>query len=133
MQFKINKITPILNVTSIEENLEFWEKNLGYEATVKVPGADNKIGFVILVKGESEIMLQTTKSIEEDFHVAPEIAKAQVLLYADVDSIEAIEKSLQSENIIVPRRKTFYGALEVWAKDTSGKIIGFAQKAEELG
>ena len=130
MQFKINKITSILNVTSIEENLLFWEKNLGYEVTVKVLGPDNKIGFVILVKGESELMLQSTKSIEEDFHVAPEIAKAQVLLYADVDSLDAIEKSLPHENIIVPRRKTFYGALEVWAKDASGKIIGFAQKAE---
>lgn len=130
MQFKINKITPILNVTAIEENLFFWEKTLGYNVTVTVPGPDNKIGFVILVKGESELMLQSTKSIEEDFHVAPEIAKAQVLLYADVDSLDAIEKSLPRENIIVSRRKTFYGALEVWAKDNSGKIIGFAQKAE---
>lgn len=128
MQFKINKITPILNVPSIEENLVFWEKNLGYEVTVTVPGPDNKIGFVILVKGESELMLQTTKSIEEDFHIAPEIAKAQVLLYADVDSLDAIEKALPRESIVVPRRKTFYGAFEIWAKDASGKIIGFAQK-----
>ncbi len=28
---------------------------------------------------------------------------------------------------IGPKRKTFYGALEIWAKDPSGKIIGFAQ------
>ena len=55
MQFKINKITSILNVTSIEENLLFWEKNLGYEVTVKVLGPDNKIGFVILVRVSSEI------------------------------------------------------------------------------
>ncbi len=130
MQFKINKITPILNLPSIEENLLFWEKTLGFEATVKVPGPDNKIGFVILVKGDSEIMLQTTKSIEEDLHGHPEIAKADVILYTEVDSIEAVEKSLAPDSVLIPRRKTFYGSLEVWAKDASGKIIGFAQKSD---
>lgn len=129
MQFKINKITPILNVSSIEENLLFWEKTLGYKVIVQVPGPDKKLGFVILVKGDSEVMLQTRKSIEEDLHGHPEIVESEVLLYADVDSIEAVEKSLRSEDVLIPRRKTFYGSLEVWAKDASGKIIGFAQKS----
>jgi uncharacterized glyoxalase superfamily protein PhnB len=122
------KITPIINVNSIEDTLPFWESNLGYEVTVRVPSHDNRLGFVILVKGDTEIMLQTKRSIEEDLHGHPEIANSEILLYADVDSIESVEKALLKENVLVPKRKTFYGSLEIWAKDSSGKIIGFAQK-----
>lgn len=127
MHFKITKLTPILNVTTIEANLAFWEKTLGYTLTVQVPGADGKLGFVILTKDNSEIMMQTQKSIEEDLYQSSDAAKSQVLIYANVDSIEAVEQSLKKEDIIIPKRKTFYGAQEIWAKDPSGKIIGFAQ------
>lgn len=130
MEFKIKKITPIIIVNSIEEALPFWEKNLGYEVIVKVPGPDNRLGFAILIKDTTEIMLQTKLSIEEDLHGHPEIADSGMLLYADVDSIEAIEKALPKDSILIPRRKTFYGALEIWAKDPGGKIIGFAQKEQ---
>jgi len=51
-------------------------------------------------------------------------------LYIDVDSIDVVEKSLPKENILIPKRKTFYGSIEIWAKDSSGKIIGFAQKVD---
>lgn len=128
MSFKISKIAPILNVNSIEDNLPFWKNNLGYEVTVQVPGPNDKLGFVILNKGPSEVMLQTSQSVADDLHGHPDIAKADILLYADVDSIDSVEKSLLKENILIPKRKTFYGTLEVWAKDSSGKIIGFAQK-----
>jgi hypothetical protein len=128
MNFKINKITPIINVNSIEDNLPFWQNNLGYEVTVQVPGPKEKLGFVILSKGPSEVMLQTSQSVADDLHGHPDIARAEILLYADVDLIDSVEKSLPKESILIPKRKTFYGALEVWAKDSSGKIIGFAQQ-----
>jgi len=120
----IKKFTPILIVESIESCLPFWEKQLGYETTASVPH-DNKIGFVILRSGESEVMLQSRASLAADL---PAIAKShQVLLYADVASLDKVEKSLKGTKIAVPRRKTFYGTEEIWVQEPSGAIVGFAE------
>lgn len=125
---KISKTTPILCVRSIEESLPFWTKTLGYEKIAEVPHDDGKLGFVILQKDQSEIMLQTHTSMSDDL---PEVAKhvkvGSICLYSDVDSIESTVKALKQVKPLVPLRTTSYGAKEIFVRDLDGNVLGFSE------
>jgi len=54
----MKKLTPVIIVDQIEPCLPFWIERLGFIKTAEVPEGD-KLGFVILVKGNVEIMYQT--------------------------------------------------------------------------
>ena len=59
------KITALIYAPAIEPSLKFWVDQLGFTKTVEVPDGD-KLGFVILVKGDAELMIQSTASMEKD-------------------------------------------------------------------
>lgn len=124
---KITKTTPILSVESIEASLPFWTDVLGYQKTLEVPH-QGRLGFVILVKGELELMLQTHASVRDDLpQIADFFKPGSICLYSDVDSIEAASSVLKDAKVIVPLRSTPYGAREIWIRDRDGNILGFAE------
>lgn len=124
---KITKTTPILCVQSIEDCLPFWTQKLGYQKTVEVPH-NGKIGFVILIKDNLELMLQTHQSVADDLpQIADFFLPGKICLYSDVDSIEDAVSSLKGEQIIVPLSTTNYGAKEIWARNKDGIVLGFAE------
>jgi hypothetical protein len=122
----LEKLTPILVVSDIDVCLPTW-RALGYEVTVRVPET-GKPGFVILVGEAGELMLQTQASLKEDL---PAVAKRKPshLLYADVPSLVKAKKALAHAEVLVPRRKTFYGANEIWFELADGQILGIAERA----
>jgi catechol 2,3-dioxygenase-like lactoylglutathione lyase family enzyme len=128
------KLTPVVTVDDIEPLLPFWRDRLGFEVTAEVPH-DDRIGFVILVRGGAEVMLQTFASVQaDDARVAEVMAPGNPVLFMEVDSIEAVERALKGVELLVPRRETFYGSTEVWVQAPDGTVLGFAQfggKAEE--
>jgi uncharacterized glyoxalase superfamily protein PhnB len=121
----VTKLTTIMIVDAIEPALAMWTSVLGFEKTAEVPHGD-KLGFVILVRDRIELMLQTRASLAGDM---PKVVATGVtqMLYADVASLDDAIASLGSVEVVVPRRKTFYGADEIWVRDRSGIIIGFAE------
>jgi uncharacterized glyoxalase superfamily protein PhnB len=122
----INKITPILLVDEIEPCLPFWIEKLGFEKTAEVPHED-RIGFVILQNNGTELMYQTFASVLADApHVAETPARGSIL-FIEVGDIDATEKAVAGHEIVVPRRKTFYGADELFVREPGGNIVGFAQ------
>ena len=121
----VTKLTTILIVDAIEPALAVWTNVLGFEKTVEVPHGD-KLGFVILVRDRIELMLQTRASIAGDLPKGVETGVTH-MLYADVASLDDAIASLGSVEVVVSRRKTFYGANEIWVRDLSGTIIGFAE------
>ncbi|MDA1259244.1 MAG: hypothetical protein O3A20_01335 [Planctomycetota bacterium] len=56
------KLTPVLNVERIEPCLEFWCERLGFQQVIAVPHGE-AIGFVILMHGAVEVMLQSRAGI----------------------------------------------------------------------
>jgi hypothetical protein len=52
------KITPLIYVQAIEPSLKFWVDQLSFTKTVEVPEG-GKLGFVILMKGGAELMIQS--------------------------------------------------------------------------
>lgn len=118
------KLTTLFVVDRIEPCLAQWEA-LGYKVAVRVPDA-GPLGFVILKSKLGELMLQTKKSLAEDL---PSVArkKHSTLLYADVPSLTEAKKALPDAEVLVPRRKTFYGATEAWLELEGGVILGLAE------
>ena len=126
---QLRKLTPLLYVEEIESCLPFWEK-VGFQKTVEVPHGD-KLGFVILVNGDIELMYQTRASVSED---VPSLAQSPMrgsFLFVEVDDLDAVERALSGVTPVVPRRKTFYGADEIIVKEPAGNTVTFAQIARD--
>jgi hypothetical protein len=121
---KAKKITPLFVVDRIEAMLPQWEA-LGYEVKVRVPD-EGPLGFAILESKAGELMLQTKKSLAAD---VPAVAakKPKAFLYAEVASLTDAKKALSGAEVLVARRKTFYGATEAWVELEGGVIVGLAE------
>ena len=125
----MKKLTPLLAVEAIEPSLPFWVDALGFTKTVEVPH-ENVLGFVILEKDGYEVMLQTMASIESDVPAAVPPAGASVL-YVEVEDLRAIEEAVAGYELLVPRRKTFYGSEEIFVREPGGNVVAFAQFGAE--
>ena len=125
------KITPILFVDAIEPSLEFWVGRFQFEKVAEVPEGD-KLGFVILKKGDSEIMLQTRESMKKDVSAASQAMLSMTsCLYIEVDSFpEALER-VRGAEVLVPQRDTFYGMREIYVREPQGQIVGFAARVPQ--
>jgi uncharacterized glyoxalase superfamily protein PhnB len=122
----VKKLTPILTVDAIEPCLPFWLDRLGFTKTTEVPHED-RLGFVILERDGIEVMYQTIDSVAADLPALASLPRGGSILFIEVDDIGAIEKAMAGADIVVPRRSTFYGADEVFAREPGGHIVGFAE------
>jgi uncharacterized glyoxalase superfamily protein PhnB len=124
---EVKKVTAVLLVEEIEPCLNFWVDRLGFSKTVEVPDGD-KLAFVILQKGATEVMYQTFASVEKDnAQVAKDARKGPTFLYVEVDDLDAVIAALKGVPVVMPVRTTFYGAKEIGVKDPAGHYVTFAQ------
>lgn len=127
----MKKLTPNLIVEDIAACLAFWVDRLGFAKTVEVPEAEgdpeasDRLGFVILVRDQLELMLQSRASLAKD---VPAIAEGdyRTVLYLEVADLGPIRKALQGYPLIVEGRETFYGAKELIVADPAGNHVFFA-------
>ena len=125
------KITPILIVDEIEPSLAFWVDRLGFVKTVEVPEGD-KLGFVILQKDGTEVMLQSRASIKKDAGPSADaILAAGSHLYIEVDDFSDALARVKDAEVLVPERTTFYGMREIWVRDPGRNALGFAARNAE--
>jgi uncharacterized glyoxalase superfamily protein PhnB len=119
------KITPLIYVPEIEPSLKFWVDRLGFTKTVEVPEG-NKLGFVILVKGNAELMIQSTASIEKDNSAMAQYARPAACLYIEVSDFDDLLKRVDGAPVEVPVRTTFYGMKEIGVLEPGSNIVLFA-------
>ena len=123
----VKRITPVLFVKEIEPILPFWVDALGFTKTIEVPRGD-KLGFIALQKGSTEVMYQSYASLGEDMPLIAEAArKGPTFLYIEVDNLDAVLTALKNSKIVQPERTAFYGMREVGYQDPAGHFITFAQ------
>ncbi len=119
-------------VERIEPCLDFWVGRLGFEKVVEVPEGD-ALGFVILARGEVEIMYQSLASIAQDIPaLAMELAGSTSPngTYIEVSDIDDVERRLAGCDLVVPRRTTAYGATEIGVREPAGNLILFALRSQ---
>ena len=125
----VSKITAVLAVETVEPSLDFWQQRLGFECTVTVPHED-KLGFAILVKDNTELMLQSVASILADLGAnTGEINGRSAALFMEVADLGAVEQALGDYPVEMPRRTTFYGMHEIGVREPGGHFVIFAQPA----
>lgn len=126
----IKKSTPVLFVDRIEPSLAFFER-LGFKKTMEVPEGD-ALGFVAVASGPAEIMLQTRASLQADI---PDLDSARVhhptFLFVEVADLDAVAAALGDAEVFMPRRVTFYGAMELGVVEPGGHYVTFAEFAEQ--
>jgi hypothetical protein len=125
----------VLIVERIEPALPFWEK-LGLKVTTKVPdeqAGDGRLAFVILAADGIEVMYQTVASVQADLQGSAMVKEAfpsqpqQTCLFIEVSDLASVEARLEGEQLVMPRRTTFYGMAESAYREPSGNILVFAQ------
>ncbi len=121
------KITPLIYVEEIEKSLPFWVDRLGFTKTVEVPEGD-KLGFVILTKGDAELMMQTRRSVKKDVPSLVKFARPAACLYIEVSDFADLLKRLEGIEVVLPVRETFYGMREIGVREPGGNIVCFAAR-----
>lgn len=121
----IKKLTPVLVVDAIEPVLPLWDA-LGFQRSAEVPHGD-RLGFVILQSGTAELMYQTFDSVRaDDPRFGVDFGRAG--LFIEVENLDAVVKRLpRGTNVVVERRKTFYGATETILRDAAGNMVNLAE------
>jgi len=121
----IKKLTPVLVVPAIEPVLPLWE-SIGFSRTAEVPHGD-RLGFVILQSAAAELMYQTFDSVrEDDARVGTDFGRSG--LFIEVEDLDAVAKRLpKGTDVVVERRKTFYGSTETIVRDAAGNTVILAE------
>lgn len=122
----MKKLTPVLFVEEIEPALPFWIERLGFDKVTEVPEG-GRLGFVILKKGDVEVMYQTLQSVANDVAPLADAPLRGTHLFIEVDDLDAIQGALDGVEPVVPRRKTSYGADELIVREPTGNVVTFAQ------
>jgi uncharacterized glyoxalase superfamily protein PhnB len=123
----VKRVTAVLLVDEIEPCLNFWVDRLGFTKAGEVPDG-NKLAFVMLQKGTTEVMYQTYASVQkDDAQAAKDARKGPTFLYVEVDDLDAVIAALKGVPVVMPVRTTFYGAREIGVKDPAGHFVTFAQ------
>lgn len=126
----ITKITSVLPVDTVEPNAAFFEK-IGFrrESEVSQDPSDptTPLGFVIMISGDTQVMLQSIQSIRND---APEMlpeGNATAFLFIEVTDLEAIIQNLKGYPVFMKQRTTFYGSEEIGITCPGGHNVTFAK------
>ncbi len=110
----------------IEACLPFWVDRMGFAKTVEVPEGD-RLGFVILVREGTELMLQSVESVGKDVVAfAPDGPPRGTGLFIEVSDFEDVVQRLTGYPIALPERTTFYGMREIGVFAPGGHVVVFA-------
>jgi len=128
----VKKITPVLFVQDIEPCDKVWVDRLGFQKTAEVPDGD-KLAFVMLQKGKIELMYQSYASVDKDVGttISQVVRKGPTFLYVEVDNLNETIKAVKGTEVVMPKRKTFYGSTEIGIKDPAGHYVTFAEFGQQ--
>lgn len=137
----MKKLTPLITVDAVEPCLPFWTETLGFELTVTVPHEET-VGFAMLNKGDVELMYQSRASVQADLgasgaasghpDLADRMAGGTTTLFIEVEALDPVLEALgDAADVVVPRRRTFYGMDEVFVRAPCGTLVGFAAPLED--
>ena len=124
----VKKVTPVLVVDDVEPCAAFWEK-LGFARTAEVPHGET-LGFVILTRDGVELMYQSYESVKADHAAmggAVSNVGSRVVLFVEVDDLDAAASAVAGAPVLMQRRTTFYGMDEIGVQDPGGHAVILAQ------
>ncbi len=117
---KLERMTPNLMVSSIEQSIHFYHNTLGFDVVDRVEN-----NFVILGRDNVLIMMESMEAMVQEYPVLKHDAlKASIALYFRFDDIEALVATLKEKGYQMPDiYETFYGTLETYLVDPDGYVL----------
>jgi hypothetical protein len=95
------------------------------------------MGFALLENGDVALMYQSRASVDADLgesgapaDLAREMAHGTSALFIEVEALEEVIDALSDVEVLVPRRRTFYGMDEIFVRPPCGTVVGFAARVE---
>lgn len=124
----MRKLSPVIFVEAVEPCVEFWVDRLGFTTTIRVPVGD-RLGFAAVEAGGVEIMYQSRESIAADIPAlaSDDFSRTGYALFIEVEDLDALLPKLEGAEVVVPERRTFYGAREIFVRAPCGSVVGFAE------
>jgi catechol 2,3-dioxygenase-like lactoylglutathione lyase family enzyme len=133
MSIPINGLAPMLQVFDMPASLAFYRDALGFEC-VSQAGPPDDIGWVLLRRGDVELMLNTAYE-KADRPPAPDAgrvaAHVDTVLYFGCPDLEAAYQHLQAKGIPVGEPAIApYGMRQLYVKDPDGFTVCFQWPVE---
>ncbi|MBL7864696.1 MAG: VOC family protein [Cyclobacteriaceae bacterium] len=121
-------LSPNLIVADVNQSVDFYVRQLQFKKIASVPET-GILNWAMVMRGPVTMMFQTAASIKEDLPSLDfSTAEASATFYIKVKGLDTLLKSLDGKiELVVPLRKTFYGAREFAIKDPDGYILMFAE------
>ena len=122
-------VTTNIMVENVLESLNFYQDILNFEPILTVPGKDEKLQFAILKKDSITLMLQSKRSLVEEY---PTLKTEKILpsftLFITVKEVEKLYEQLKEKTSIASQlHQTFYGKLEFAIFDNAHNILTFSE------
>ena len=134
---RYESIAPVLIVDRVEPTRDFFRDRLGFLELATVPHGDG-LGFALLQRDGVTVMVQTRASVNDDIGAdaarrmdASFSGRGAVGLYVRVSDVELIVPSVADAEVLVPLRRTFYGAHEITVREPGGHAVTFASDLPE--
>jgi hypothetical protein len=127
---QFSRMTSVLLVDRIEPCLDFWVERLGFDVRLQAQG-DDHLEFVALCRDDVEILYRTLDSLHDDTPglVDADVHQPWVVLYLEVDSLDALMPHLDGIEVVVARRETILGTDEIFVREPSGRILAISERA----
>lgn len=137
---KVHKLTPNLEVQSIEETVSFYESVLGFSMIMAVPDTqdgieqnlskDKQYVYALVKKDTVEVMFQRTDSFQRDVEFAKGLPiGASASFYMEMDELDEFYNAIKNKiSDGTEPKNAWYGMREFYIKDNNGYILGFAEK-----
>ena len=124
-------LSPNLIVADVNRSVEFYEGMLGFVKLASVPET-GRFDWAMVGRGPVVVMFQTAASMRHDL---PSLdlsgAGTTATFYIKVKGLDELLKTIRGKvDLVVPLRKTFYGANEFAIKDPDGYVLMFAEDAQ---
>jgi uncharacterized glyoxalase superfamily protein PhnB len=123
----MKRLRPVLFVKKFEPCISFWKDCLGFNVILEMSDG-NGPGIVVLRKDNDEIVIHALRKSEEAASDT-ELASAQptVVLYMEVESLAEVLARVNGFDVIMPLRKSYYGAAEIAIREPGGHVVCFSQ------
>lgn len=123
---KMKKITPHLFVNDVQENIDFYEKVLGFKVDY-VQSDGGRPNFAILVNGNIELMVGLKKQL---YKYIPEFEGKELtcssVYYIEMNDVESYYEEVKEDvNLVKQLQDTWYKTKEFWIKDCNGYLLAF--------
>jgi uncharacterized glyoxalase superfamily protein PhnB len=119
---KLNKLTPMLTVTNMDETIRFYRDVLGFEC------ANRSEGWATLLNHGVEIMIALPNA-----HLPIEKPHFTGSLYMNLDEVDPLwQKIVGKASAVYPIENFYYGMREFAIRDNNGYMLQFGSEITDL-